>query len=389
MPPFDPDSPYPLSAAPSPGAPVLKIVGGRLTANGKPVTLRGANVSGFNFATIQGWAGNNPWGGSTGTPTPDWDKFTGKWAMNLARICVNQASWLGYECTDFDGRKRDPDPAGVYRQTLRKAIDELGRRGAAVIIDLHWSAPYHITPLQQNIFMDQDSKLFWREIAREYRHCPHVMFELFNEPVGEYRTPKGKQPSEVMRNGGTLTGYCNFKPGVWWVEEPFECAGFQQVTDIIRKEGATNIVIVGCKYWCKDTRDWLEYKVDDPLGQLAAAWHAYPAYTSVWGTPQRATVDHDEVMWEASGRIIEAGYPLFITEFGDQNSPGTRGSPFMDRLLAWVDRTGAHTAAFTWDNWTDANFVLLKRHEQPAKNAQYDPTDGYGEVYFAWLNRKR
>ena len=52
----------------------IRVSGNHLVdANGNTVQLRGVNVGGLDGVAIQGWSPSNPWGGVTGTPTPNWN----------------------------------------------------------------------------------------------------------------------------------------------------------------------------------------------------------------------------------------------------------------------------------------------------------------------------
>jgi hypothetical protein len=62
---------------------------------------------------------------------------------------------------------------------------------------------------------------------------------------------------------------------------------------------------------------------------------------------------------------------VVISEFGDHNVPGTRGAPFVSRLLPWADKAGVSYMGWAWDAWKNPDNVLIKDNSGT-------PSDGYG-----------
>jgi hypothetical protein len=69
--------------------------------------------------------------------------------------------------------------------------------------------------------------------------------------------------------------------------------------------------------------------------------------------------------------VVDAGYPVLTTEYGDHDVPGTVGAPFASILLPWADALGISYHGWTWDPWLDPDNVLIK-------DATGTPTDGFG-----------
>ncbi len=86
---------------------------------------------------------------------------------------------------------------------------------------------------------------------------------------------------------------------------------------------------------------WLANEPTDPLKQIAAVWHAYPAYGTTWGTTAYTLPGGGEASYSNAQSIISAGIPVIITESGDQDTAGTVGAPFESKLLPWADKAGA------------------------------------------------
>jgi len=340
--------------------------------SGKTVQLRGANLSGLEFVAVQGWDAANPWGSQTGNATPDWSAIK-SWHINVVRIPLNEASWLGYKCVDATGATRDPDPGHNYQSTVKQSVAGATTAGLYVILDLHLTAPKNFCPLAQNPMADADNSLnFWNSIAGTFKGYPNVLFELFNEPYVYWLATPGTEWQTTMQ-GGTITQYVTggtpYQAAYTW-----KVAGMQQMLDTVRATGATNPVLIAGVKWAGDLSQWLANKPKDSLNQIAAVWHAYPAYGTTFGTTAYTLPGGGQASYDNAQSILSAGIPVVITESGDQNSVGTVDAPFESKLLPWADTAGVSYLGWAWDVWQNASNVLIK-------DAAGTPTDGYG-AYF-------
>jgi aryl-phospho-beta-D-glucosidase BglC (GH1 family) len=353
--------------------PALGVAGSHFVdGGGKTVQLRGVSVSGLEFIAAQGWSAANPWGGQTGDATPNWNTIK-TWKVNTVRIPLNEASWLGYHCSDATGAMRDPDPGHNYRATVKAAVASATAAGLYVIVDLHWTAPGNFCPLGQNPMADAGHSLdFWTSLAGTFKGDPNVLFELFNEPFF-YWMPSGADPWKTLRDGGTFTQYVTGSAKPYTIAYTWQSAGMQQMLDAVRATGAANVVLVGAPSWSQDLSRWVAYKPADPLKQLAAVWHAYPN-SGVVGSAGASVpkLGKDAYTWAAS--VLDAGVPLVITETGDHNAPGTEDAPFVSALLPWADKAGASYLGWTWNVWQDHDNILIK-------DKTGVPTAGYGRYF--------
>ena len=353
-----------------------------IDSKGNVVQLRGANLSGLEFVAIQGWSPNDPWGGQVSSKL--WSSVL-DWKMNVVRLPLNQASWLGYTCVDGLGKTRNPDPGKNYQETVRAAVNKATALGLYVIVDLHWSAPDDIKravgevkamcPLEQNPIADADHSIdFWRSIANTFKDHPNVIFELFNEPYLWWR-PTDKSEWETLRDGGLMSDYVTGEGSNYQIKgHKWRAAGLQQLVDTIRATGATNVIAASGLDWGKKTDEWLTYRPNDPLKQLAAIWHAYPAFGKKWGSDAYAMPNYGKDAFTWATNILSGGFPVIITETGDRNAPGIIGAPFVSKLLPWADKNGISYLGWTFNVWQNEDNVLLK-------DTAGTPTDGYG-VYF-------
>jgi endoglucanase len=351
----------------------LRVCASRLVdTSGKSVQLRGVSVSGLEFIAVQGWSPTNPWGGQTGDATPNWNTMK-SWKLNTVRIPLNEASWLGYRCSDATGATRDPDPGHNYQSTVKLAVTQATAAGLYVILDLHWTAPGKFCPLAQNPMADADHSIdFWKSLAATFKGSPNVLFELFNEPFF-YWMRSGSDPWTVLRDGGTFTQYVTGSASQYTANYTWHSAGMQQMLDAVRGTGATNVVLIGAPSWSQDLSRWPAQRPSDPLNQLAAVWHAYPDSGVVGASGASVPkLGIDAYTW--ANNVLRAGIPLVLTETGDHNAPGTVGAPFVSKVLPWADHVGASYVGWAWDVWRHQDNVLIK-------DKQGTPTDGYG-AYF-------
>ena len=329
--------------------------------NGKTVQLRGVNISGLEFVAIGGWT-NDPWGGQTGTPVPQWSTIA-SWGANAVRLPLNEASWLGYTCTNTDGSTHNPDPGGNYKATVLDSVTAAQAAGLYVILDLHWTAPGTYCPRNQDKMADADNATtFWTSVATAYKGNPGVLFEMFNEPMVYDQTTllSGASWTQTLSPGGGAPTTYN------WTS-----AGMNALIAAVRATGAKNVVLVGGQNYDSDLSQWLTQKPVDKLNQYAAVWHAYPAYGAVFGTAAWNLPNYGQAAYDSAKAIVNAGIPVVITEFGYHNATGTTNAPFASNLLPWADTNGISYLGWSWDKWSGPDFILIQ-------DAAGTPTDGYG-----------
>lgn len=358
-------------------APVMRVSGDRFVdGQGRRLDLQGINLSGLEFAAIHGWTPDAPWGGQTGTPEPDWTLFR-SWGVNIVRIPLNEASWLGLTCVDAvgafgpAGAQHKADPGNNYQAAVKKAVASAGAQGLLVILDLHWTAPGNWCPLAQNAQADEDhSPAFWQQVATTFRTNLGVAFELFNEPYADGMA-SDQDPWRVLRDGGRFLKFATGgSPNTQAYE--WKAVGMQRLLDVIRATGAVNVVLAPGVNYTSDLSRWTNFAPNDPRHQLAVAWHAYPKYGAAFGSPEYSQPNYGSQAFAAARAIMVAGWPVLITEFGDRNTPGTTSAPFASNLLPKVDAMGIGYLGWAWDTWKEPSNVLIS-------DAAGTPSPGYGE----------
>ncbi|GAA3040078.1 cellulase family glycosylhydrolase [Streptosporangium longisporum] len=343
-------SPSP-TPSPDPGgpAPQLHVSGNKIvTAGGKPYRLLGVSRSSGEYACVQG---KGTWDhGPVDQASVDAMK---SWNIHAVRIPLNEECWLG----------TNGSPSGAaYQQDVKDYVNLLVANGITPILDLHWNwgqftgvswACTDTTATCQKPMPDATyAPQFWTGVAKTFKGNDAVVFDLFNEPWPEYGTGDTTSGWKCLRDGGNCPGFS------------YEVAGMQSLVDAVRATGATNIVMVGGLAWSNDLSQWLQYRPNDPTGNLAASWHSYSFnYCS------------NEACWDSQIAPLAAKVPVVTGEFGADDC----GYDYMDRLTKWADKNGVSYLAWTWSPWGCTQGAVL------IKDWNGTPEPGIGAGYKAHL----
>jgi endoglucanase len=301
-------------------APELRVVGNRLVdAEGHPFQLRGVNRSGAQSFCVRGR-------GIFDGPTDESSVAAMReWNINSVRIPLNSQCWLGNEqvSTKFSGQQ--------YRRAVADYVSRLNRAGMVAVLDLHVSAPRHLSAERRRHMADADQAVpFWRSVAEFFSDEPGVLFDLYNEP---------HDVSWSCWRDGCST------PGGW------RAAGMQELLDAVRGAGARQPVLVGGIGWANDLSGWLRYRPRDPEGQLVAAFHVYPFMTCV-----------ERDCWEKEVSRVAEVVPVVTGEVG--GSADCESSDFVASYLRWADDRGISWLAWTWNTWKcDSNHALISAYD--------------------------
>jgi hypothetical protein len=151
--------------------------------------------------------------------------------------------------------------------------------------------------------------VFWSEVATEYRDDPHVLFELFNEPHGI--------SWDLWLNGGTMANGSVVH-------------GMQEMYNVVRAAGATNLVLVGGLNWAFEL-------ADVPLHRVLGNNIVY--VTHPYNFPGKQPKD-----WDRAFGALAATDPIIATEFGNYDC--TTGY-----YQAFVDYARIHKISWTAWAW--------------------------------------
>ena len=170
----------------------------------------------------------------------------------------------------------------------------------------------------------------WSQAANHFKNMHNVIFDLFNEPFPD-RT-SGNDAWRCFRDGGSCQGI------------NFNVAGYQTLVNTVRNTGAKNVVMIGGLSYSNDLSQWLSYKPNDPLNQLAASTHIYNFNYCSYGS-----------CWENQLFPVSKQVPLIVGEFGENDCQGG----FVNSLSQWFLGQGQYSyhgykishLAWTWNTW--------------------------------------
>ncbi|WP_328346768.1 cellulase family glycosylhydrolase [Micromonospora sp. NBC_00421] len=346
-----PTTPPPTTPPPTGSAPALRVSGNQIvTAAGKPYRLLGVSRSSGEFACVQG---KGLWdSGPVDQASIDAMKT---WNIHAVRVPLNEECWLGL----------NGSPSGVtYQQGVKDYVNLLVANGINVILDLHWTwGAYPNSPdwhckdehatCQKPMPDARYAPQFWTGVANAFKGNDAVVFDLFNEPYPDMPADWDKTLGwQCLRDGGTCTGL------------PYEVAGMQDLVDAVRATGATNLLMIGGLEWANDMREWLTYRPNDPLHNIAASWHAYSFNACA-----------TESCWDSQIAPLTQHVPIVIGEFGQDNC----AFDYMRQLVNWADEHDLSYLAWTWNPWGCTSGAVL------IKDWAGTPEPGIGEGFKAHL----
>jgi hypothetical protein len=226
----------------------------------------------------------------------DWDNIR-SWGGNIVRLPLNQVFW-----------RTNPD----YRDRVRGYVTAIQARGMDVILDLHWSEGATPGVGEQRELPDQNSIVFWQDVAIAYKDDSRVLFELYNEPKVFDWT--------IWLNGGSVGG--------------FQAVGMKALYDAVRATGAQNITILGGLDWAYELSG---FPGISGAVNLALATHPYD-------TPNKQPAS-----WDADWGSLASQYPIIVTEFGRLGSSANPCDPgYAREVIDYADARGLSWIGWAW-----------------------------------------
>lgn len=302
----------PQSVAPAlRNPPSLHVEGNRLrTAQGRVVRLSGVNIPSLE------------WSNEGEQVLKSVGVAVDGWGSNCLRLPLSQDRWFGMESGQVGGGAK-------YRELVDDIVQAAAKKGAYVVLDLHWSnAGAWKVSNSQHKMPDLNSQVFWIDAANRYANNPAVLFDLYNEP---------RDVSwDVWRNGGDVSEKTDDKSDDKSDREiVYRTPGMQPLLEAIRATGARNIVVASGLDWGYDLSGVADkYALKDSQGDgVMYSTHIYP-----W---EGARAEN----WDPHVAVAAAKYPVLVGEVGcepdaKQEDPMTWAPKSLkyidDRNLNWT-----------------------------------------------------
>ncbi len=184
------------------------------------------------------------------------------WGCNTVRLALYPDEYAGY-CNGGDQTK--------LKNLIHQGVSYAKDLDMYVIID------WHVLGEQTPVKHKKAAKTFFQEMAATYKDCPNVLFEICNEP-----------------NGGTD----------WKTIKSYA----QEIIRTIRDQGSEAVILVGTPNWSQD----VDVAADSPITgekNIAYSLHFYAD-------------THRDWLRQKAQHALDAGLPLFVTEFGICDASG-------------------------------------------------------------------
>ena len=326
-----------LMCATSSGAQTIVKRHGQLTVDGnriKDECGRVAQVKGMSFFWSQ-WEGKEYYNADV----VKWLRDDWKVEVVRAALAVRNGP------DDYIGK-----PTENYNRVVA-VLDGAVEHGVYGIADFHAHyANQHLS----------EAKTFFRQISQRYGDTPNIIYEIWNEPIGEYGDAGGRA------NWRDIKAYS------------------REIISVIRDNDPDGLIVVGTPFY--DQRP--DIAAEDPLtvdsknrpvGNVAYTIHAYAGA-------------HRQEVRDWGQEALDAGLALFMTESGRTGTnygPGNNiDAAEWDRWEAWMDGRGI---SYTKWSLSDKNEVSSSLQPNASTNggwttSQLRPEGQWNRNHFRTVN---
>lgn len=226
---------------------------------GRKVQLKGVSTHGINW--------------DVGYPYVNEEAFCNlrdEWGVNCIRVAMYTEDYNGYCVTDAAGRKK-------LLETIDAAVKATKKLGMYVIID------WHILNDQNPKKHQKEANRFFKKVAKKYKNCSHVLYEICNEP-----------------NGSTT----------WSDVKSYA----KSVVKTIRSVDKKAVIIVGTPTWSQD----VDVASKSPLKGAKNIMYSFHFYAAT----------HKESYREKVKTALNNGLPVICTEFSACEASGNGAYDF-------------------------------------------------------------
>ncbi len=246
-----------------------------------------------------------------------------EWGMNVFRLAMYTAEYGGY-CSGGD--KED------LKALVKEGVGYATENDMYVIIDWHI-----LSDGNPNTYLE-DAKDFFQEMSEEYADYTNVLYEICNEP-----------------NGGTS----------WSDVKSYA----EQVIEVIRENDEDGIILVGTPNWSQ----YVEQAAEDPV----------EGYDNIMYTLHFYAATHKEDLRQAMVRAVEAGLPVFVSEYGICDASGSGGIDEYqaDQWVQLLDQYQISYVAWNLSNKSETSAVIKSDCGKTSGFTQEDLSDSGKWLY--------
>lgn len=251
------------------------------------------------------------------------------WGANVVRLAMYTAEYGGY-CTGGDREYLK----GLVKDGVSYATD----CDMYVIIDWHI-----LSDGNPNTYVE-DAKAFFEEMSKEYADYTNVIYEICNEP-----------------NGGTS----------WQQVKDYAV----QIIEVIRANDADGVILVGTPNWCQ----YVDQAAADPI----------QGYENIMYTLHFYAATHTDSLRNTMVEAIDAGLPVFVSEFGICDASGNGG---IDEYQAnqWVktmDECGVSYVVWNLSNKSETSAIIRSDCDKKSGFGQEDLSNSGKWVHEVLANK--
>ena len=245
------------------------------------------------------------------------------WNANVVRLAMYTAEYGGY-CSDGDKES--------LKQLVKDGVTYATNAGLYVIID--WHILQDCNP-QTN---QEEAKVFFEEMSKEFSTYDNVLYEICNEP-----------------NGGTT-----------WEQVK---AYAEEIIPVIRANDEDAIIIVGTPTWSQDVDKVVENPIEG-YDNIMYALHFYAA-------------THTEWLRDRMEYALEMGVPIFVSEFGTCDASGNGGidKEQSDEWIKIMDSEGVSYVAWNLSNKNETSAIFKTDCEKISDFTTDDLTENGQWIY--------
>ena len=191
-------------------------------------------------------------------------------------------------------------------QCMTPVIEAAIKQNIYIIIDWH----SHLTKTAE-------AKEFFGRMAQKYGKYPHVIYEIYNEPVEDSWASLKKYATEVIGE--------------------------------IRKYDPDNVVLVGCPHWDQD----IHLVADSPL----------QGFNNVMYTVHFYAATHGDSLRKRTEAAVKKGIPVFISESGatEASGDGKIDPESEEKWIQMCERLGISWVCWSVSDKNESCSMLLPR----------------------------